>query len=74
MRQALEELRAEVARDKTVNGSATTLIDKLLTLITDATTVDEVRAIVAEYRANNDEFEAAILARTPQDPNPNPTP
>lgn len=62
----LSALEAEVARDKTVNDSAATLIAKLASLF-EAAKADpaKIQAIVDSLRANSDNLSAAVEANTP---------
>ena len=73
MDQALLELRDEVGRDKTVNGSAKTLITKLLDDVESGVNDNDLQAVkdaVAAYRANTDELAAAVAEGTPGEPEP----
>lgn len=68
---AIEDLKAELTRDASVNSSASTLITALLAQVeANADAPDAVRAIVTQFRAQNDALAAAVAAGTPVDPNP----
>ena len=60
-------LNAEVERDNTVNGSASTLITRLVDIIAAANVEGQaaVDAVLAQIRANNDSLAAAVEANTP---------
>ena len=62
----LSALVAEVERDATVNGSASTLIADLAAKF-EAAKGDPVavQALVDQLRANNDALAAAVVANTP---------
>lgn len=71
MDAALQELRDEVSRDATVNGSAKTLITKLLDDIEQGVNDNDLNAVrdaVAAYRANTDDLAAAVGEHTPGEP------
>lgn len=59
------ELESEIARDETVNGSASTLIEKLADEI-EASAGDPAKLadLVARLRANSDSLAAAVEANT----------
>jgi DNA transposition AAA+ family ATPase len=66
--QAVENLRAEVERNDSVDGSATTLIGKLATLIEqNKTNPTELQALADRLRSSNDALTAAVTANTPAD-------
>lgn len=75
----LTELTAEVARNRTVDGSAAALIrgiaDRIAAAIAadDATDATNLNALVADLRASSDDLSAAVSENTPAPP-PEPTP
>jgi hypothetical protein len=63
MDAAMQELRDEVARDTDINNGAKTVIAKLLDDIEAGVNdgdLQEVRNVIALYRANNDDLAAAV--------------
>lgn len=71
MDQALQDLAAEVSRDRDVNSSAATLITKLLDDISAGVNANDLQAVkdaVAAYRENTDALAAAVAAGTPGEP------
>jgi hypothetical protein len=73
MDQAIADLRNEVARDRDINNSAKTVIEKLLDDVANAVNqgdLDAVRQVVDEYRANSDDLAAAVASVPGQTPTP----
>lgn len=70
----LTALEAEISRDETVNGSAHTLIARLVTeLEANKSNPAAIQALADRLRANNDALSAAVAANTPGEPEPPPT-
>ena len=65
--QVLQDLTAEVARQTTVDDSASTLITQLVAKIAAANAIspDAVQAVLDQIKANNDALTAAVTANTP---------
>lgn len=62
------QLEAEVARDETVDGSASTLIAKLAAEVeANKNNPAALQALVDRLRASNDALSAAVAANTPAD-------
>ena len=59
-------LKEQVTRNRTIDGSAKTLITGLLAAVEEnKNDPAELQAIVDEFRADNDEFGEMITANTP---------
>lgn len=71
-----DELTAEVARNRTVDGSAAALIRGIAQRIQDAIAADDVTdstnltALVADLRSSSDDLSAAVSENTPTAPAP----
>jgi hypothetical protein len=57
----------EIARNKTVDGGAVTLIKLLNEKIQNAPTLEEAKQIAAEFAADNQALADAVVANTPSD-------
>jgi hypothetical protein len=70
----LGELQAEVARNRSVDGSAAALIRGIAQRIQDAIAADDVtdatnlNALVTDLRSSSDDLSAAVTENTPQAP------
>lgn len=72
----LSTLQAEVARNRTVDGSAAALIRGIAQRIIDAIAADDVAdatnlsALVADLQSSTDDLSAAVAEGTPATPTP----
>lgn len=72
VQDAIDELKAEVAKNTDATGSIVTVIDTLLARLEAASDdPDEIRAEIATMKANRDALVAAALKGTPIEPSAN---
>lgn len=75
MEQVIEQLRAEVERNSSVDTSAITLLQSLADKIEQLqNSPTELQALVESLRAQSDTLAAAVVANTPADGEEEPTP
>lgn len=72
----LDDLRAEVSRNRTVDGSAAAIIRGIAQRIADAIVADDIgdatniNELVTDLRSSSDDLAAAVSENTPAAPTP----